>query len=108
MKATVTISLEELESLKEEIKILENKNIKLNKQKNFNLSIDGDIYDWKDGKRFYSSRLIVYGDIKLLTEKAYLEFQKEVKELFDKMIENSRYMKFYKIFPKWIHKLFKC
>jgi len=108
MEATVTITLREIESMKSEIRVLKKEISDLKSQKDFRVSIDGDLYNWKDGNRVFTSRILTFGHLEEVTDKSYKEVKIEMETLFNKLIDNSSYLRFYQKFPKWVHKLFKC
>ena len=108
MEATVTIALKEVEKMKSTIERLEREISRLEAQKDFRLSIDGELYDWKYSKRVFSSRILTFGHAEEVTQKGYLELRNEMETLFNKFINESIYLKFYSKFPRWFHKIFKC
>ena len=109
MEAIVNIGLKELEELKEELKRSKEETNRYKNQKEFNITFDCDIYDSKNRKRILDYRTLTYGNVDLLKQyDNWQEFQKIVKESFDKLVNESEILRFYNKFPKWIHKLFKC
>ena len=80
-KSTVTIPLKELDDLRDKIKNLENKLAEYKVRLDVRLSIVGQV-----------------------SELDYIELNNEIKTF----IEESLYIRFYRKFPRWFHKLFKC
>lgn len=108
METTVTISLKKLDELREKLKQAEEKALKFKNQKEFNITFDCDIYDFKSYKRITNYRIMTYGDVSLLKQADnWKELQSLIKESFDKLLKESEILSFYNKFPKWIHKLFK-
>ena len=108
MEAVVTISLRELEGYKKDIENLKQEVNRYKLQKEFNIYIDCNIYKFGQDRQ-YKYRTSTYGNIKLLKQgNTFDEVKKVMNETFDTMINNSVELKFYRKFPKWIHKLFKC
>lgn len=108
MEATVTIALKEVEQMKSTINNLQREISELKAQKDFRLTIDGDLYDYNSRNRVFSGRVFAYGHLEEVTGKGYQEVRDEMQTLFNKLLSESPYLKFYKKFPKWVHKLLKC
>lgn len=100
MEATVTISLKELEKLKQELAQAKEEALKYEHQKEFNITFDCDIYDYKSHKRITDYRVMTYGDVDLLKQADnWKELQSLVKESFDKLLKESEILSFYNKFP---------
>ena len=108
MEPTVTITLKEVETLKSTIENLKREVSQLKSQKDFRITIDGTLYDDKQHKYIYSNRVLVYGHLEQVTQNGSKEVKAEMNSLFNKLIEQSIYIKFYRKFPIWVHKIFKC
>lgn len=110
MEAMVNITLKELEQLKKELVDEKQKNQELTNQKEIRVTIDGDMQDWTNRyERFFAYRIKAYGDIhEISPELNYIQFNEVLKEMFKKMLLESKPVTFYNKFPKWVHKWFKC
>lgn len=105
---TVTISLQELDELRKKLKQAEEEALKYKHQKEFNITFNCDIYDYKSHKRITDYRVMTYGDVDLLKKADnWKELQSLVKESFDKLLKESEILSFYNKFPNWIHKINK-
>lgn len=75
---TVTISLQELDELREQLKQAEERAKAFENQKEFNITFDCNIYDLKSHKRINTYRMVTYGNVDLLK---LLDNWKDLQEL---------------------------
>lgn len=109
--AMVNIPLKEVEELKASIEKLKTKVQQWKAKTDYTLTISVDINSWADPSIVEGSSYwcMTYGNIELLQADAHWkEIQGVGLKAFTEMIENSVVVKFYRKFPKWVHKLMKC
>jgi len=104
---TVTISLQELDSLRESLKKAREEAIMYKNQKEFRITFDWDIYDSKTNKRITDYRVMNYGNLELLKQADnWKEYNIFIRDAVKTIINESEILRFYNNCPKWVHKLF--
>jgi hypothetical protein len=109
-EAIVTISLKELDGLRNNISRLEKEVERLKDKKEVTITLDGDIYDHKSGEREFMHRMRAYGSWEVLMDefKTWQEMQHFLSDMWEKLVEKSVERRFYNKFPRWVHDLFDC
>jgi hypothetical protein len=103
MEGSVTMSIKELDKLRLKITSLENKvsELELIKKPSHYFRV---LYDFTKGTTAYNS----WGYEIINEDNIDNRFEEIVKSNFEEILTRSKENKFYRKFPKWIHKLLNC
>lgn len=111
-EAIVHIPLKEIESMKREIELQKTRIFELEQKKDITIHIDIDLYNQSNHKRLHDFRSLTYGGHQILskeeiTKDTWYQIQDSIKVIFQKMMDDSVEMNFYKKFPVWVKELLK-
>jgi hypothetical protein len=108
--AMVTVPLAQIDALRDKVKKAEERAEHFKNQKEFNVSISVDMY--YEGTRKYAHHVYSFGDMQMIRQfsdgDGYREACALIKDAFDKVMLDSKEMRFYRKVPKWLIRFFKC